>query len=86
MSHDEGRADVGMLVVQDTFTFLLKFFSYEKQIEEWGIDYPLETGFSRIYTTTTDITFRFPNQIMLSRIRPDPEVRIDILQNDNLEH
>ena len=85
-SHDEGRAEVGILVIEQTYSFLLKFFSYDKQIEDCGIDYTIEPGFTRVYTASTDITFRFPNQILLSQIRPDPEVRIDTLQQDDLDH
>lgn len=55
-----------MLVIQDTYSFLLKFFSYDKQLEAIDVDYPLEAGFTRVYTATVDITFSFPNQIMLS--------------------
>jgi hypothetical protein len=60
-SHDEGRGEIGVLMLQDTYTFLLKFFSYDKQVAAIDIDYPLEAGFTRIYTATVDITFRFPN-------------------------
>ena len=66
VSHDEGRGEVGVLVLQDSYSFLLKFFSYDKAVEITDVDYPLEAGFTRVYTATVDITFRFPNQIMLT--------------------
>lgn len=75
-----------MLVIQDTMSFLLKFFSYDKQLEAVDVDYPLETGFTRVYTATTDITFSFPNQIMLSLQQPSPFRDLKHYQEDELDH
>jgi len=75
-----------MLVIQDTYSFLLKFFSYDKQLEAIDVDYPLEAGFTRVYTATVDITFSFPNQIMLSLQQPNPHKDLGHYQNDELEH
>jgi hypothetical protein len=55
-----------MLVVQDTYSFLLKFITYDKQVEASDVDYPMEKAFTRVYTATTDITLSFINQILLS--------------------
>jgi hypothetical protein len=63
--------------LQDSYSFLLKFFSYDKQCEQSEVDYPLEAGFTRIYTATVDITFRFPNQILLSLKQPEPYKSLD---------
>lgn len=72
-----------MVVLQESFSFLLKFYSYDKQVEVAEVEYPIEKGFTKIYTTTTDITFRFPNQILLSQARPNPEIRLDQYGEEN---
>ena len=65
---------------------MLKFYLYDKICAESEVDYPLEAGFTRVYTATVDITFKFPNQILLSIKDPDIFKSLDHYTNDNLDH
>jgi len=79
LSDDKGRNEVGIYVVQDNYSFLLKFYMYDN-VTDGELDYPIASSFEKIYTTTERLVISFPNQVWLSQKRPQIEKRIDHLE------
>ena len=71
--------DSGVLLLEKSYFFILKFFTYDQFTAE-GEDYPLAKAFEKIYSSTEAITIMFPRQIMLSSQRPRQEIRLDHLK------
>ena len=53
------ESDTGVLVLERSFWFILKFFTYDEYTAS-GVDYPIATAFEKIYSTTESITIMFP--------------------------
>jgi hypothetical protein len=58
-SNDLGRGDVGVMVVEKQYWFMLKFYTYDNLTKE--MDYPIEKSFEKIFTTTEDLLIMFPS-------------------------
>jgi hypothetical protein len=58
-SKDQGRDEVGVLLLERSFWFIFKFFTYDKFTKTE--DYPLIKSFEKIYTTTESIIIAMPN-------------------------
>ena len=75
LSDDKGAFVVGVHVLEQQYTFILKFFMYDEVSKEY--DYPIAKSFGKIYSPTVELVVSFPRQVMLSQKRPPHEVRID---------
>ena len=64
LSDDKGAYVVGIQVLEQQYTFILKFFMYDAvSIEQ---DYPIAKSFGKIYSPTVELVVSFPKQVMLS--------------------
>ena len=75
MSDDKGAFVIGVHVLEQQYTFILKFFMYDEVSLQY--DYPIAKSFGKIYSPTVELIVSFPHQVMLSQKRPSHEVRID---------
>ena len=83
-SDDKNRFEVGVEVLHQHYSFILKFYMYDEVSAEH--DYPIASSFNKIYTTSMELVVSFPNQVFLSQKRPHGEVRLDHLEeNDDVD-
>jgi hypothetical protein len=58
-SNDLGRGDVGVMLEEKQYWFMLKFYTYDNLTKE--MDYPIEKAFEKIFNNTEDLLIMFPS-------------------------